>query len=175
MTPVTLHGRQVDLEDPIFVRLINCVSRADHQAFVDRFGDLGGSVGSAPESVERYAGWLREGVEFALPARKDGRQLREVNAWTASRLIKDITLQPQVFVRDGAMRFVLEAPHLAGFMAMEVAAAVQAEANSKRCEHCHKLFLYGPLTGRRSSAKYCADKCRVAAMRARNATEETNE
>jgi hypothetical protein len=168
MIPAQIAGRPIDLEDPLFVRLINCVTDADHQAFVDRFGDLGVEVGSDPQAVATYAGRLREGVEFALGGNRATTH-PGVNAWTASRLLKGVSLQPLLEHRDGAMRFSLQAPHLAGFMAVEVAAAVEAGARSKRCERCHKLFLYGPLTGRRSHAKYCADRCRVAAMRARNA------
>ncbi len=35
------------------------------------------------------------------------------------------------------------------------------------CPHCGKEFATGHLTGRRSSALYCASRCRVAAWRKR--------
>jgi hypothetical protein len=36
------------------------------------------------------------------------------------------------------------------------------------CDHCGGVYWTGHRTGRRSHAKYCSDRCRVAAMRARN-------
>jgi hypothetical protein len=72
------------------------------------------------------------------------------------------------------IRFVLEVQDLAGFMALEVASGIEAGAKGKFCGHCRKFFLYGPKTGNRSHAIYCAEKCRAAAMRARNAKKDTN-
>ena len=64
---------------------------------------------------------------------------------------------------------LLECPHLTQFMTMEIAMIAMHGAKLGTCEHCGAVFLTGPLTGRRSHAKYCSDRCRVAAMRARNA------
>jgi len=44
-----------------------------------------------------------------------------------------------------------------------------AEPRRDKCERCHKVFLTGHQTGRRSQGKYCGAGCRVAAMRERNA------
>ena len=66
-------------------------------------------------------------------------------------------------------RLTLHPENLFGLMALEVALAHEAGATATACEHCGKFFLTGPLTGRRSHSKYCSDRCRVAAMRKRNA------
>jgi hypothetical protein len=76
---------------------------------------------------------------------------------------------------DGAPRMVLEAATVRDFMALEVATAYEAGAQITACRHCGNSFLFGPYTGRRSHAKYCADRCRVAAMRARNAKKGADE
>jgi hypothetical protein len=55
------------------------------------------------------------------------------------------------------------------FMFAEGMLIAEHGARLVECEHDRRLFLTGPLTGRRSHAKYCSDRCRVAAMRARNA------
>jgi hypothetical protein len=58
------------------------------------------------------------------------------------------------------------------YMALEIATAVEAGATMTACRHCDRRFLFGPHTGRRSHAKYCSDRCRVAAARRRNAPKE---
>jgi hypothetical protein len=60
------------------------------------------------------------------------------------------------------------------FMIMEIAMAATLGAKLGECDHCGDAFLTGPLTGRRSHAKYCSARCRVAAMRARNQAGGTN-
>ena len=70
---------------------------------------------------------------------------------------------------NGATRLVLEARNLRAFMALEVASAFEVGAGITHCKHCAVNFLFGPSTGRRSHVKYCSDRCRVAAMRARKA------
>jgi hypothetical protein len=52
---------------------------------------------------------------------------------------------------------------------LEVRLAAEKGCKLARCANCNDGFLTGPLTGRRSHAKYCSDRCRVAAMRARQA------
>ena len=67
-------------------------------------------------------------------------------------------------------QLTLRAKSLQGLMLMETAFVATNGARVTDCERCGKTFLTGPLTGRRSHAKYCSDRCRVAAMRLRNAT-----
>jgi len=69
---------------------------------------------------------------------------------------------------DGTPRLIYRVNNLLAFMAMEAALIAEAGAKAKHCENCLTLFIHGPLTGRRSHAEYCSDKCRVAALRRRN-------
>lgn len=167
MIPVALKGQQqVDLEDPVFVRLINCDSTGDFEKFFQRYGALADDVKS-PVEVRQFAASLRKTAEFAL---SDSRPAGGGDHEKASnRLLSGVHATPKVSAHDGAVRVVLDAPDLKSFAVFELAAAVGAQAKARRCDHCRRLFLYGPMTGRRSHAKYCADRCRVAAMRARNA------
>jgi hypothetical protein len=64
---------------------------------------------------------------------------------------------------------LLKCDHLATFMKMETALAATQGAKLGSCGHCEDVFLTGPLTGRRSHAVYCSSRCRMAAMRLRNA------
>jgi hypothetical protein len=69
----------------------------------------------------------------------------------------------------GAPRMLLKCKNLDTFMIMEIAMVAMNGVRFRTCAHCQDVFLTGPLTGRRSHATYCSDRCRVAAMRARNA------
>lgn len=84
----------------------------------------------------------------------------------------NVVVHPFFMHSAEATRLVLEADTLFDFIVLEVAAIHDAGAVATSCEHCRKIFLTGPLTGRRSRAKYCSDRCRVAAMRVRNAAKE---
>ena len=72
----------------------------------------------------------------------------------------------------GRSRLIMRPSSLDDLMIMEGAIAADEGAIAVRCSHCQKLFLIGPLTGRRSHAVYCSDRCRVAAMRVRKASKE---
>ena len=69
---------------------------------------------------------------------------------------------------------LLESTHLAQFMSMELAMIAMHGADFGTCEHCGAIFLTGPLTGQRSHAKYCSDRCRVSVMRARQCCKVSN-
>jgi hypothetical protein len=60
-----------------------------------------------------------------------------------------------------AGRMVITLPNVFSFMLMEVAMAADAGARLVSCKRCGDVFLIGARTHRRSTAKYCSDKCRV--------------
>jgi len=167
-------GRRVSLERPLFVTLINASSDADLRAFAHEYG------GAAPPGVEELKA-LRDDIH--LPAvvalrplskeqnvkLKDGPEGQTVDYWAANQLLEQTPIIGGLAERDGRDQIVFRVADLAGFLAWEVAAAVHVGATTRRCEMCSKLFLFGPSTGRRSTAQYCRDTCRVAAMRARHA------
>jgi hypothetical protein len=80
---------------------------------------------------------------------------------------------PQLTLHEGDAkpRITLFARSLIGLMRMEAAMIVTNDVRLAKCENDGVLFLTGPLTGRRSHAKFCSDRCRVAAMRRRQATD----
>jgi hypothetical protein len=105
------------------------------------------------------------GLSFAAGV-EPTRRLASVN--TALALV---SLVPQ-FVRSGTdstVRLVFQPKSLSDYMVAEIAMVAHYGAKVAACQHCGTEFLTGSMTKRRASAQYCADKCRVAAMRARNA------
>lgn len=66
---------------------------------------------------------------------------------------------------DQTKRMVLRPRSLFDLMCAEVAMAAEVDAALTSCENCSRLFYTGHLTGRRSTARYCSDRCRAAANR----------
>ncbi|RWI92870.1 hypothetical protein [Mesorhizobium sp.] len=64
-----------------------------------------------------------------------------------------------------AMRMVVRPRSLFDLMCAEIAMAAEVDAALTSCENCSRLFYTGHLTGRRSTARYCSDRCRAAANR----------
>ena len=154
-----------DLVNPVVVHLMNCRDDKDRQAFVARFGFLqpdDGWLGFMP-MMERLQERMTIGLVHATPTRP------QANIWM-NEVAKRVSLKPsfEISSEGGALRLVMHPDSLVSFMALEIALAARGGRRPPPCQHCDKVYLTGPLTGRRSHSKYCADRCRVAAMRKRN-------
>lgn len=187
----TITFESVDLENPVGLRLANCQTKEEFLSFCNRFDDgsfnlafMNGATGPA-ESIGMREAWSvalcsepsmeavnRSGVNAQLDQIARSMLMPggdPVSGVPETPIGPQATLRPQVRVVDGRPRLVLETLSMRGFMMLELAAAIEAGVTAVACEHCDKLFLFGPLTGRRSHGRFCSDRCRVAAMRARNA------
>lgn len=155
-----------DLENPVVMHFLNAHTADNMIAFHARFG-MRGSTDTAPlvecfRERDNLANFLAYSTAGHI-----GEATEIVNT-----VLSSVRLRPTVdFSGPGRMPAITLHPvSLWQFMAMEVATAASCGAELAQCENCRKLFLTGSLTGRRSHAKYCSDRCRVAAMRKRNAT-----
>jgi hypothetical protein len=153
----------VDLEAPVFMHIMNAVTDADFQEFARRFWDQ--PVIHISE-LRSLWGRLYEAAMMALTG-DDNRQAAGV--YSVNWLLGRERLQPELRELGDRYRLCLEASSTATFMALEISTAFEVGAQITRCQHCRKAFLFGPHTGRRSHGKFCDDKCRVGAMRVRNA------
>jgi hypothetical protein len=68
---------------------------------------------------------------------------------------------------NGKLGWFLVPPDLIRAMWIQFAMHACSEAHLFGCEHCGKPFRVGTGTGRRSTAKYCSNACKVAAFKAR--------
>jgi hypothetical protein len=156
-----------DLENPIIVQFVNARDEKGLSVFFSRYGLL-----------ERG---LNYGYLNAIDAQNDFRELLEkVGGPSKVDALREINehvdffghnfLQPafELAGQAGAPRMVLRCFEPRAFITMEAAMIATHGARVIHCEHCNNIFLIGPLTGRRSHARFCSDRCRVAAMRARN-------
>lgn len=161
--------RSHNLEDPLCLRLVNCRSTDDDLRFISRFGF---PVSHFAQDGRFFAGLvstLKKNLKalLLLTTADDPAQRGRL----ANELLKDTALHPSFEYSEATGRnsLIIRASSLADLMAMEACFALEAGAVMTRCAHCNKSYLTGPLTGRRSHSVYCSDRCRVAAMRARNA------
>lgn len=166
-----VHLETTNFENPASVAFVNA---AEHEAlisYVSRFGIPAGPLIGKELVGDLYSGAvlpsvnaLRENVRKVLFA--DLGRVEDVAQ--INDLIKNAEILTRFDYVEGRHRLVFRPPTLADFLLLEAALAREAGAVARNCEHCGKAFLTGPLTARRSTARYCSDRCRVAAMRARN-------
>ncbi len=80
-----------------------------------------------------------------------------------------LRLTPRIEKRRGepTPALTLKPTNLYGFMLMEMALMLVGGGLLLICDHCGAMIVTGSGTAKRSHSKYCSDRCRVAAMRAR--------
>lgn len=172
--PVVLDA--LNLENPVILHFVNAKSDADFSAFFARFGFLDRNTNMlgkqtdqrnelAYESALNWHRTIRNTMHESLG------QDAELRSKRLNNLLNAVDLKPSVDMsgEGGRARITLRPATLLQFMCMEAATASINEVSAHSCEHCGKVFFTGALTGRRAHAVYCSDRCRVAAMRKRNA------
>jgi hypothetical protein len=168
----TFEFQVTNLEDPIALRLVNSESESQLAAFVGRFGFPARYAASKDSFSLNVLEAIRDDLEELLAM-----STHDPRVWVslANDLLQHTALHPtfEFSEGEGKQRMVFRPSTLEDVLYMECALALEVGAVLARCEHCNKAFLTGALTGRRSHAKYCSDRCRVAAMRARKAAKET--
>src|SRR5262249_25522644 len=177
-----------DFENPVVVEFINARDDDARLQFFSKFGVTWGSV-FGTELIRPSDGYLTasghgEVVRYQERLRKFLTKVTGTDQVAALEALNDIVSKPggsallprfDLAGEGGTQRMLLQCVGLLDFMSMEVAMAGSHGAKLATCEHCGDVFLTGSLTGRRSHAKYCSARCRVAAMRARNAEQAKSE
>ena len=157
-----------DLADPVVLQFLNAhfYGYETLVAFMSKY-TAGSFVGTGaggdfahPAFIMRWANFLRQ----MLLAAGGGEPIDALIGITKDT---SINLNPTFHLEDGKPRMLLQCTDLPMFMQMEIAMIALEGAKLVNCEQCRNFFLTGPLTGRRSDATFCSDRCKVAAMRAR--------
>ena len=155
----------VDLEDALVVRFINANDDDKRIAFLSRFGlpdvllgirGIGASFTEPRNFILGRQRILRGLLERACSG-ENAEAIKAANEALAR-------VQGEQFSLDGG-RMVLTIRYLMSFMRVEIAIAAANSARLAACKRCRDLFLTGPLTKRRSTSKYCSDRCRVGEHR----------
>jgi hypothetical protein len=154
-----------NLEEPISLKFVNANSEPALLSFFARWGLL-----LPTESLTvKDALEAQRTVKEILVAAGGGSMVDAINIINEEcpTLVASIRLSGP----DGKPRAVLEAPTIWDVILMECIMIAENGVRYAECAHCGTPFLTGPLTWRRSHARFCSDRCRVAAMRVRNAKE----
>ncbi|MER8872751.1 hypothetical protein NKI04_22990 [Mesorhizobium sp. M0814] len=158
--------RIYDLKTPLAVAFVNCRSGDDFAGFVaehgfpwfpnQKFGVIG---------MEALTGLRVDLVEGLEGCNLTAHQKVELGRCSLGAIAIEPTLE---FSRvTNAPRLTMRPGNLAHLMRLEIISAYEDGASFRRCEHCDNGFLTGKNTQGRSTARFCADKCRMAALRKR--------
>jgi len=168
------------LEDPVVLRFVQADNRSAQAAFLSRYGMLTSADREAGQASVQdvasahllIAAMLEAATSqdrpFALSVINDALE----NGVTFGRhRLAPVQLRPTLSLAGGASvpGLSLAPDSLVSFMIMECTMVAAADVRLATCQHCECRFLTGHMTGRRSHAKFCSDRCRVAAMRVRKA------
>jgi hypothetical protein len=158
-----------NLENPVVVAFINANTNEALQSFFARWG-IGDYTAKTIEQILEIQNELKR----LLVAMGGEDPYAAVHASGDAGSDPPILYVQLGLTETGAPKTLYKALGLRDLMLLECMMVAENGARYAECEHCKSAFLTGPLTWRRSHAKYCSDRCRVAAMRARNAKEEKN-
>jgi endogenous inhibitor of DNA gyrase (YacG/DUF329 family) len=157
-----------NLEDPLLLQFINLKTDDEIAEFFSRFGMI-----LDQSEIERVAALGSQTyLTNLLTKAASGEPM------TALRAVNDALSQhpefgpvPQLKILSNTKKpnLTFEPQHLFGAMLLEAAAIAEHDVRETNCGNCGKVFITGSLTGRRAHAKFCSDRCRVAAMRKRQA------
>lgn len=167
--PVLLES--IDLENPLALQYVNTKTPEDRIAFMERYGFLAEGI-IAEDGIEEWpADWVEDqhdSLSHAL-TKSFGKSIAEKSA-DLNGLLQSAHLKTSVeFAGDGKGRMVFHPQSLLHLMCLEVTTAAINDVDLARCANCNDAFFTGRMAHRRADAKFCSDRCRVAAMRKRNA------
>lgn len=152
-----------NLENPHILQLINA---RDDDALAQFFGRYGFFDLGVSEYARAKVLTIQRKVR-ALLAAAGSDQAKDAAKALNSRLTNvragDTGVIPAV---DGQL-LSLKVMSLSALLYMECMMVIEKDTRLTACEHCEVYLLTGATTGRRSHAKFCSDRCRVAAMRVR--------
>jgi hypothetical protein len=154
-----------DLQDPFVLRFVSALDDNELVQFFSQFGFLDPYIDEIPRkdvlNIQRH---LRKLTHMA------GSDQAKEAAQAFNKMMAHTGAEPSVEPSMDGRRLALKVGSLYGLMRMELGMITEKDARLMQCEHCTMPFLVGATTGRRTHARYCSDRCRVAAMRVRKAS-----
>jgi hypothetical protein len=160
-----------DLEDSFVIRFINARTEASQINFLSRFGRLTHPLDDSLRLLTpRWFDELRQEFEQWLEASTNTDAATKL--YHVREILKEVRgprLDAEISNETGCPRVLSKYDTLKEILFMEIVSASELGARLTYCSNCYDAYLTGPQTGRKSHSVYCSDKCRVAAMRKRNA------
>jgi hypothetical protein len=163
--------RLSNLENPIVIAFVNATDDEDRLQFFDQYGFLGRPMEiMRRDSLLGFQAHLRQTLQRFGSGADPASTMAGINQGIAERREFNPQLTFHLAGPRGTPRLLLKSETLYAFMIMEMAMVVAHGVRVTECEKCSEIFLTGALTWRRAHARFCSDRCRVAAMRARQKT-----
>ncbi len=151
-----------DLENPLVLEFANAETSAALENFLSTVGFFEpGQDECSLHDVRRYQRDMTKRLEHA--ASGDPRRVAKALVRLPAGEMGDTGLVPALH----GQRLTLKLGSLYVLLLMECAMVAERGCLITRCQQCDVAFLTGSLTRRRSHAKFCSDRCRVASARAR--------
>lgn len=137
------------------------------KVFADAYGLL-----HTRQGVEAIEDWYSEirGMHTAVRMWRDAKNRDDRRKFVEAFNNRDrsnihVLLESHIGVEHPTLH--IKPNDLLSAMWLQLAQAVSANLNLRRCAQCPAWFTYGTGTGRRKSAHYCSDRCRKAASHGR--------
>jgi hypothetical protein len=167
-----LHLKIKNLKNAVVAEFIDARDDKARAEFISEYGLLAPKAGTyaQPEVADYEVLLWQDQLAHLLSHIRNSKPadaVAAVNKAIASH--RAFNLQPtlQAAGRKSKPQISFACENLLGMMLMEVGIIAAYGARTARCQHCDKLFLTGPFTSRRSTAKFCHRNCRQAALRER--------
>jgi hypothetical protein len=147
--------------------------------FANLFGPLSigerhiNPLGAPTMQIMAVSDMLREhsALRHAVGLLKAGQNAELTKYWNTRR--DSVLAQVQLKMAPGwQIQFSLTPPSLIQAIWLQLAADACSGAQLFRCERCGTPFTVGTGTGRRNTAKYCSNACKVGAYQERRRAEE---
>ncbi len=170
------------LETPdLFAKFADSAHSAEGMlAFANQFGLVGGGRPDIPRTPNRppkvegiIVGELlrhHAQVSGARTLFERGKYAQLTNWWNARGA--GLVRAELRTASDGRLSRVLVPPDLISAIWLQLAEYACSGARLFRCQHCNEPFTVGTGTGRRKTAMYCSNACKVAAFQARQRQEK---
>jgi hypothetical protein len=163
-----------NLENPVVLQFANATSDNGLLNFFERYGLQGHPVFERDSVLEQQHMFHAMLENFsALNQTAPTKAVEGINRFfelpPSELSYGEFDLRPSLHLGgpQGTPRMLLKTKTLRSFMLMEMAMIVAHGAMAHKCDKCGTIFLTGQLTWRRSTARFCSDRCRVAANRAK--------
>lgn len=167
-----LSHKLVSLNNPLVVQLANAFSLNHLESFYAEYGleilPLAGAtpLPPPPEWPVKRPSEIRSSSLVALLRLMGSGNPAEV-ATNANLVLRDLPISIHFESTGSAKGVSLYTNNLSNFMRWECVAVGEVGAKLVECRNCSRMFLVGPMTGRRTDARHCSDRCRVAVGRRR--------
>jgi hypothetical protein len=178
-TKATVTLRADTFERPVVIEFINAKDEQSLIQFVHKYGLPGSPNLDRTEGAPlNYVVRCRQALDLVLNLHHAGLKSRAVAVYevlATSDWVSTIVPRLTIPIYDDTPQLTLRPNTLLAYMLLEAGMIMSGNIRLMRCEHCGKVFASGAGGGKRRTAMYCSNRCRVAEQRAQARTIEADQ